>query len=100
MRIPVVFAPVQAGPGDVLLVEGEAFTAAAAHAPGCACCGARSQAGRALAGLLHDRARGRTAYFSRVVAVCSSEAGRLAVQAALAGDPVASACFREAGAPA
>jgi hypothetical protein len=111
-RVPVIFGRLdQAGPGDAVLVEGEALLRHLAsagfqveevprepgHAPGCVCCVPRCAAGRALAGLLQDRARGRVAFFTRVIAVTETPAGRAAVEAALAADPVASACFRPAG---
>jgi hypothetical protein len=103
-RVPVIFGRLeQAEPRDAVLREGEALArdgASAAfqldtgHSPGCACCLPRSAAGRALAALLQDRARGKVAFFTRVVAVTATQAGRAAVESALAADPVASACFR------
>jgi hypothetical protein len=106
MRVPVVFAPLdQAGEGDAVLFErvgtwpggSAAFVPLPLHAPGCACCGARTAAGRALADLLHRRARREVAFFSRVIAVLESEAGRRDVEAALASDPVAATCFKLQG---
>jgi hypothetical protein len=108
-RVPVIFGRLeQAGSGDAVLMEGTAAPGHGAsacfqpeaglrppgHTPGCACCVPRGAAGRALAGLLQDRARGHVAFFTRVIAVTETPAGRAAVEAALAGDPVASACFR------
>ncbi len=95
-RIPVVFDPAAPEPDDVLFTEGVDFTPATGHAPGCACCAARSEAGRALAALLHARARGQVAFFRRVVVVCTTPEGRAEVVGALAGDPVVSVCFKEA----
>ncbi len=102
-RIPVVLGGV-GGEGDAVLLEGEgALPAGAAarfvvseggHTFGCACCVPRSDAGRALGRLFLARARGEVAAFGRVVAVTTSEAGRAAVEAAVAGDVVASARFR------
>jgi hypothetical protein len=95
-RVPVVFASLEdAGPLDAILVEGEAFHAAA-HVPGCPCCPPRGAAGRALAALLQDRARGRIPFFTRVISISATEAGRAEIEAALQSDPVASACFRPA----
>jgi hypothetical protein len=95
-RVPVVIGPaVAAAAGDAVLREGEDFTPAAGHAAGCACCVGRTEAGRALAALLHARARNKVPFFSRVLVVLASEAGRAAVEGALANDPVASACFRK-----
>jgi hypothetical protein len=97
-RVPVVFAPVEAaGPDDAVLREGKDFTPESEHAPGCACCAGRTHAGRALATLLHARARTQVAFFRRVVVVIASEEGRAAVESALANDPVASTCFRKEG---
>jgi len=44
--------------------------------------------------LLHDRARGRIAFFQRVLVVTSSPDGQAEVTAALLRDPVVSAYFR------
>jgi hypothetical protein len=101
LRIPVVFgAPADAGPQDAVLAEGD-LPGAAAHfvpgsgqAPGCSCCVARGEAGRALAWLLHARARATVPFFTRVVVVATSDAGRADVRSALASDPIASTCFR------
>jgi hypothetical protein len=108
-RVPVIFGRLdQAGPADAVLFEGESAPGPGAsarfqpeaspsnpgHALGCACCVPRNPAGRALAALLQDRARGRVAFFTRVIATTETPAGRAAVEAALAADPVASACFR------
>ncbi len=103
-RIPVVLGGV-AGKGDAVLLEGEGvlpagvaaarfMVSAGGHAIGCACCVPRSDAARALGRLFLARARGEVAAFRRVVAVTTSEAGRAAVKAAVAGDVVASARFR------
>jgi hypothetical protein len=104
-RVPVVLAPAEeAGPDDALLLETDgtaphiaaavAFQVESAHPQGCACCSPRRGAGRALAALLHARARGETAYFRRVIAVPVTAAGRADILAALRSDPVAAACFR------
>ncbi len=104
-RIPLVFADAaEAGPDDAVLREGEGaaaqgrdwFEAGAetAHPIGCACCAPRNAAGIALARLLLARGRGHGPLFRRVIVVTRTEAGRRAVQAALDGDPLASACFR------
>ncbi len=105
-RIAVVLGGA-AGEGDAVLLEGDGvlpegaaarFTVeAGGHAIGCACCVPRSDAGRALGRLFLARARGEVAAFGRVVAVTTSEAGRAAVVAAVAGDVVAAARFRMEG---
>lgn len=107
-RIPVIFGtPEQAGPDDAVLVEGGAEPGPGAqasfqpavetgHGAGCTCCLPRNQAGRALAALLQDRARGRVPFFNRVLACPTSDAGRAELEAALDRDPVAAACFRRA----
>jgi len=95
-RVPVVFGPAgDAAPGDAVLREGEDFMPDAGHAAGCACCVGRTEAGRALAALLHARARNQVPFFNRVLVVLASEPGRAAVESALTNDPVASACFRK-----
>jgi hypothetical protein len=101
LRIPVVFGDVSAaGPGDAVLAEGDLpgatahFVPGAGHAPGCTCCVARGEAGRALAWLLHARARGEVPYFTRIVAVVTTQAARDDIHAALLSDPIASTCFK------
>jgi hypothetical protein len=101
LRIQVVFGDLsEAGPHDAVLAEGNmagagaSFVPGSGHPPGCSCCVGRSEAGRALAGLLHARARGEVSYFTRVVAVVKTEAGRAELCLALASDPVASLCFK------
>ncbi len=101
-RIPVVLADRPGTTGtDATLEEGgptngtrAGFEVSPGHAAGCTCCAARNNAGRALAALLHDRARGRTVFFTRVVAIPHTPAGRAELLDALRNDPVASACFR------
>ena len=107
-RVPVRFGTfAEVGDGEAVLVEGaapcvaaESFVATGAldlapgHVPGCACCVQRSGAGVALARLFERRARGETGFFRAVVAVTTTPEGRSAVEAALAGDIVASARFR------
>jgi hypothetical protein len=104
-RIPLVFADVAAaGPGDAVLREGAGAPTRgldwfevgpeSTHPIGCACCAPRNSAGVALARLLLARGRGDGMFFSRVVVAAHSEAGRRAVLAALATDPLVSACFR------
>jgi hypothetical protein len=100
LRIPVVFGePSEAGPQDAVLAEGDLpaaahFVPGSGHAAGCTCCVPRGEAGRALAWLLHARARGQVPFFNRVVAVVSTEAGRADICSALVSDPIASTCFR------
>ncbi len=102
-RIGVILArPDRAGPEEALLAEGGHPDAVASflpgkatgHGPGCPCCLPRNAAGRALALLLQARARGEVPFFRRVVAFTTTEEGRAELLAALATDPVASACFR------
>jgi hypothetical protein len=104
LRIPVVFGDLaQAGPQDAVLAEGvaprregatAAFTPGTGHAPGCTCCAPRGEAARALAWLLHARARNQVPYFTRVVAVTTTDAARADLCSALVSDPIASTCFR------
>ena len=102
-RIPVILAgPDQAGTEDALLTEGDHPLAAARFTPavasanpkGCLCCAPRNAAGQALTALFQGRARGVTPFFRSVIVSTLTRAGRAEVEAALDGDPVASACFR------
>ena len=97
-RVPVRLTADDKPNGAAMLIEGEHFSAAQDHEPGCTCCAARNSAGRALAALLQDRARGKVAFFHSVIAVTHTQAGRDQVLAALQTDPVAGACFRLADA--
>ena len=93
-RVPVRLIPLQ-NEETAFLIEGQHFHAEAkGHPAGCTCCTARNSAGRALASLLQDRARGRVAFFRSVTAVTRTELGLALVLEALESDPVASACFR------
>jgi hypothetical protein len=104
LRIPVIFGDLsEAGPQDAVLAEGGALVHAGAtaafqpgtgHAPGCACCVPRGEAGRALAWLLHARARNQVPFFTRVIAVVETDAGRADIRSALEADPIASTCFK------
>lgn len=102
-RVAVRFGGVgDAGEGDALLVEGgvpdgltgEGFEVSVGHVAGCACCVPQSAAAAALARLFQRRARGEVPFFRRVVAVTATEAGDMAVWAAIRSDAVASARFR------
>lgn len=102
-----------AGPEDALLIEGpgagEGAGAAdrravarftlrvriATHPRGCACCAPRGPVAEALGRLFLGRARGEFPWFRSVVAVTHSAAGADAVRAALAGDVVTAARFRQ-----
>ncbi len=106
-RIPVIFgSPNDAGPQDALLIEGEGTPTrgrdwfqpdpASAHPQGCPCCPPRNKAGMALARLMLARGRGTGLYFSRVIAVASTPAGKAAIATALDQDPIASGFFRPA----
>ena len=91
-RVPVRFgSPEEAGPEDVVVMEGD--LGSLGHVAGCACCVPRGGAGRALARLFEQRARGEVAFFRRVLIVASAQ-GREAVTQALREDPVASGRFR------
>jgi hypothetical protein len=106
-RVPVVYGTLaEARPDDAVLFEGftrawagaaGSFTPATVHAPGCACCAARSEAARALTSLLHARARAAVPFFRRVLVVLESEQGRVEIETALLSDPVVSCCFRREG---
>jgi hypothetical protein len=103
-RVPVAFGGLKAArPDDAVLFEGDSqvwggatarFTPSVLHAPGCACCAARSEAARALTYLLHARARATVPFFRRVLAVLETDHARVEIEMALAKDPVASTCFR------
>ncbi len=103
-RIPLRFGtPGEAGPGDALLLEqghpapaGTAiavarFAPAAMHGAFCACCVARSPAATALGRLFQDRATGRVAWFTRVLAVVADQA---ALADALRSDRLVAARYR------
>lgn len=113
-RVGVRFgAAGDAGPEDALLIEGIAageggvpadrpavarFTVPvriAMHPLGCACCAPRGPVAEALGRLFLARARGELPWFRSVVAVTHSAAGAAAVRAALAGDVVTVARFRQ-----
>jgi hypothetical protein len=87
-------------PGDAARVEHFAAPPAAgarppgAHPGGCACCQPRSPVAIALDRLFLARARGDAPWFTEILAVTRTAAGRDAVAAALAGDSVTSARFR------
>ncbi len=106
-RLPIRFGTMSDATDDeAVLVEaeappsgrsGERFDVGAplpAHTHGCPCCTPRGDAGPALGRLFLARARGEIAFFTGVVAVTRSPAGRAAVEAAVAGDVVALARFR------
>ena len=104
-RIPVVFAAAAvAGLGDALLIEGEEkapdwvpvarfSSAPAAHVAGCACCVPRGPVAEALRLLFLSRARGTSAFFTRLV-VATGEKGETAVRQALAGDAFLAGRYR------
>ena len=109
-RIPVRFGPQTAAePHDALLIEGDAAAdqaavarfvvpaAFAGHPVGCACCVPRGPVAAALGKLFLARARGELPWFRGVLVVARSAAGEAAVRAALAGDVVTAARFREEG---
>ena len=107
-RVPVRFGVAgEAGPGDALLIEGEApgdrpaiarFTVPVrvpTHPFGCVCCAPRGPVAEALGRLFLARARGELPWFRCVVAVTHSAAGADAVRAALTADVVTTARFRQ-----
>ncbi len=113
-RVRVRFgAAGDAGPEEALLIEGTGagegagradraavarFAAAsriATHPLGCACCAPRGPVAEALGRLFLARARGELPWFRSVVAVTRTEAGAEAVRAALVGDVVTAARFRQ-----
>ncbi|HYF06194.1 MAG TPA: hypothetical protein VD970_01130 [Acetobacteraceae bacterium] len=69
-----------------------------AHVPGCACgtCGGRNAAALALDRLFQARVRGAVPWFTRVVALAPSAAGRAVIMEALAGDALTAARYRAA----
>jgi hypothetical protein len=107
-RIGVRFGAAEdAGPEDALLIEGDAladrpdvarFTQpirVPTHPPGCICCAPRGPVAEALGRLFLARARGESPWFRSVVAVTHSAGGADAVRAALTGDVVTTARFRQ-----
>jgi hypothetical protein len=94
-RIPVFAGdPGRAAAGDAVVGEGGAEPPL--HGVGCACCAPRPALARTLARLFVDRARGATAFFTRVIVACPP-GGEAALAAAIAADPVSAARFRFAG---
>ena len=119
-RIRVRFGAAEdAGPEDALLIEGDAPPAGIAprdgdapadrpaivrfalpvrvptHPLGCICCAPRGPVAEALGRLFLARARGELPWFRCVVAVTRSASGADAVRAALTGDVVTTARFRQ-----
>jgi hypothetical protein len=107
-RIPLRFGTAEdAGPGDALLLErGQPappagtpagtgvvaqFTSAVTHTPFCGCCAGRGPAAAALGGLFQDRAIGRVAWFTRVLAIVADPA---ALADAVRSDRLVAARFR------
>jgi len=64
------------------------------HALSCGCCGARSPAAFALDRLFLARVTGRVPFFTRVLAATVSERGAVALEVALAQDPVVPMRYR------
>ena len=95
-RLPLVFGPVTPRDGDHVLTEGADFgpSLPAAHDIDCTCCAPRTAVAGLLGGLFFARARGTVPFFHRLVVHAATQAGRSAVEAALADDPVVSGCFR------
>jgi hypothetical protein len=108
-RVPVRMGDVvSAGPGEALLIEGDApappgatvarfrLGAAGGHRAGCACCRTPGAAAEALARLYVGRARGDVAWFRAVVAVPETVAGQQAIATALQEDRLVVGRFRAA----
>ncbi len=106
-RVPVrLGSTADAAEGDALLLEegapdapcgypAERFAAAASgHAPGCACCVARSPAALALHRLFQARARGDIAFFRRILAITATPEGDMAVWSAVRADALVAGRFR------
>jgi hypothetical protein len=107
-RIGVRFGAAEdAGPEDALLIEGDALAdrpavarfavpvRIATHPLGCTCCAPRGPVAEALGRLFLARARGELPWFRSVIAVTHSAGGAEAVRAALTGDVVTTARFRQ-----
>lgn len=105
-RIPVFLATSadETADGVFWLLEDAAQAAWAApeegHAPGCACCIARSPVAELLGRLFRARAVGEVPFFTRLGAVPAGEAGAQALRQALETDGLVSACYRLAEAVA
>jgi hypothetical protein len=82
--------------GVFWLVEDAAapWAGEAGHAPGCACCVARSPVAEMLGRLFRARAVGEVPYFTRLGAVPAGPVGGAALRAALESDNFVSFCFR------
>ncbi len=110
-RVPLVLGSADmAGPGDALLIGGDARVAAdgpvgryvprasgappATHVPGCDCCRPRAGAAMALAVLFFARARGGAGDFRRVVAVPCDAADAADLRRVVATDPFVAGRFR------
>src|SRR5271165_4849913 len=113
-RVRVRFgAADDAGPEEALLIEGTGADEGAAqtdraamarfvlpiriatHPLGCACCAPRGPVAEALGRLFLARTRGEVPWFRSVVVVTRTAAGADAVRAALVGDVVTAARFRQ-----
>jgi len=111
LAVTIVDEPTELPPGIALLAEerlpegispGERLCAVfradelVAHPGGCACCaGGQGAAAAALAALFRERALGGP-WFSSVVALVRTPAGRLELEQALRGDVLTVARFRPA----
>jgi hypothetical protein len=111
-RTPVRLLSAEAAPGGAVILaeDGAALPAAPArveryaappltqgpHPAFCGCCQPRNPVSIALDRLFLARAKGGSPWFSEVVAIAASEAGRVALEAALSDDSVTVARFRKA----
>ena len=107
-RIPVhLLTPSEApAPGMAVLAEAPAeekaptmavFTLEGAHAPACACCGARGPVAEALDRLFLGRVRGEFPWFTAIAALPRSTDAAEAIRRTLREDQASSARFRLVG---
>ena len=81
-------------PTDVSTHAIAIFTLEGAHAPACACCGARGPVAEALDRLFLGRVRGEFPWFTAIAALPRSADGAEAIRRTLREDQASSARFR------
>ena len=103
IRVHVLSPGESPAPGMAILAEAPAaalapamavFTLEGAHAPACACCGARGPVAEALDRLFLGRVRGEFPWFTAIAALPRSDDGAEAIRRTLREDQASSARFR------